>query len=63
MRRLNEADPYYRFAYSISGDTTIVTARPRYPDAPKTGRSASARHCCLMTHRPHGESMTHSLTS
>ena len=35
VRRLNEADPYYRFAYSISGDTTIVTARPRYPDAPK----------------------------
>ncbi len=34
VRRLNEVDPYYRFAYSVTGDTTTVTAQPKYPDAP-----------------------------
>lgn len=34
VRRLNEVDPYYEFAYSVTGDTTTVTAHPRYPDAP-----------------------------
>jgi hypothetical protein len=33
-RRLNEVDPYYRFAYSVTGETTTVTAHPKYPDAP-----------------------------
>jgi hypothetical protein len=34
-RRLNEVDPYYQFAYSVSGETTTVTAHPKYPDAPR----------------------------
>ena len=35
VRRLNEVDPYYQFAYSVTGETTAVTARPKYPDAPR----------------------------
>ena len=35
VRRLNEVDPYYQFAYSVTGDTTTVTAHPKYPDAPR----------------------------
>lgn len=34
VRRLNEVDPYYQFVYSITGNSTTVTAHPRYPDAP-----------------------------
>jgi hypothetical protein len=34
-RRLNEVDPYYQFAYSVTGETTTVTAHPKYPDAPR----------------------------
>jgi len=33
VRRLNEVDPYYQFAYSVTGTATTVTAHPRYPDA------------------------------
>ncbi|MDQ2873496.1 MAG: hypothetical protein M3Y33_01150 [Actinomycetota bacterium] len=32
-RRLNEVDPYYQFVYSVTGETTTVTAHPKYPDA------------------------------
>jgi hypothetical protein len=31
--RLNEINPYYSFDFSVLGDTTTVTVRPRYPDA------------------------------
>jgi hypothetical protein len=33
VRRLNEVDPYCEFVYFVTGETTTVTAHPRYPDA------------------------------
>jgi hypothetical protein len=33
VRRLNEIDPYYRFAFGVVDGATTVTASPRYPDA------------------------------
>lgn len=35
VRRLNEVDPYYQFAYSVTGENTMVTACPKYVDAPR----------------------------
>jgi hypothetical protein len=35
VRRLNEVDPYYQFVYSVTDESTTVTAHPRYPDAPR----------------------------
>ena len=33
--RLNEIDPYYWFEFSVAGEMVAVTARPKYPDAPR----------------------------
>ena len=33
VARLNEIDPYYTFDFTIAGDRTVVSCRPRYPDA------------------------------
>lgn len=33
VARLNEIDPYYTFDFTIAEDRTVVSCRPRYPDA------------------------------
>ena len=33
--RLNEIDPYYWFEFSVADEMVTVTARPKYPDAPR----------------------------
>lgn len=33
VTRLNEIDPYYTFDFSIANDRTVISCRPRYPDA------------------------------
>jgi len=35
VSRLNEIDPYYLFEYTVTDGGSTVTARPRYPDAPR----------------------------